>query len=508
MSDLVEDLRTVRGLYVREDYAENVKKLFRRHIEQLEPSAQIEDTLYFNHSAIPDFKVSWPRVGGVRVMRDVFLRASYASVIAGEETARVVSGDPIFLAIDDTQSVDEPGFAMSSADVARAANESHHSLLTDASAFNQISAPPVDSNPLRAVVRSNFLRGARGLVDEPVAERLTAIAPGEDEGVPDLIKNSFFEDAVVRMERTALLVQWATKPDGFENEPPAIEGSMTTDELKAVLPWLLGQSTLPAAGSRFWSDLGSLFQFEQLEELAHDLVGLDLTRLVQANLSSWSARRAYLGLNVPFKAEQVVASTESDLPIDANTGVRADAGDQSATGTDSQMQKPSTPTLPVGWLADSGTIGYAVGPYLVRVSNSGNKLKARPGSSVPRWSSTTALLAPYAVSSVSVSGVERALRVDARESSNVRDDVERVVQSVSDSYFVERVDVSLPAPDDSVGEHERHTVGLDFAGGIAIASSPVQIGPLVQATASILGRVVLDTDLAPSTDGDQGVLES
>lgn len=450
MNQLTTALQEVRAQYVREDYAEHVKQLFRSHLEELEPGAQIEDTLYFNHSAIPDFKLSWRRRGGTVVSRDVFLRSSYASIVAADEPARIRRGDPIFLSISDTQVVEEPGFSMTNDDVARVARNATYAMLTDAHAFDEIASADLDDTPISSSVRSNFIRGGRGLVDEPVAERLISAGVDGSMTLTSLIRESFSEDAVARMERTAQLVDWALDPDRVDAESLMIRGAMSTEEVRSVLPWALRRGTL-SADSRFWSDLGSLFEFEQLEELTTELQGLDLSPLFEANVDRWSARRAYLGLNV------------------------------SATGDPSEAQS--------GWRVDGGTFGLARGSALVRVSTSGNRLKARPGSVIPRWTGLASKLGDYAVRSVSISGIERAVRVDARESSDVLNDVARLTESVSDSYFVDRVEIALRDVADEEGHVERHNADVDFAGGLIVSPAPVRLSDLTGAALGLLGRV-------------------
>jgi hypothetical protein len=469
MSDLIEGLQAARESYVREDYAANVKRLFREHFEALEPDAEIEDTLYFNHSAIPDFKLTWGRGASGKSSRDVFLRSSYAAVVAGNETTQITTGDPVFLSISADQTVEEPGFSMTTADVARVANQARYALLTDAAAFREMAAPVGDLNPLSAIVRSNFMRGGRGLVDEPIAEQLRAKTQDTDGNVTDLIRENFFEDAVFRMERTAQLVQWALSPTTGVDQPK---------------------------GDGFWKALGSLFSLEQLEDLAPELDGVDLTSLLQANLTVWSARRAYLGLNIPPES---LAAEQVDEEDGAVQQVNAE--------TDSQTRPTSE--APDAWRFDSGTLAFLHGPFAVRVGNSGYKLKARPGSSTPKWTDTGDRLDEYAVRSVSVAGIERAFRVDAKESSNIKDDVDKVVESVEDTYFVSHVEVMLPGPPEDAGtEVDLRPVVVDFAGGIAIADGPVQVGSLVRVATNIMGKRQLDDELAePQSEGTEGVDE-
>lgn len=486
MSDLIAALQAARESYVREDYASKVKQVFRKHLELLEPDAEIEDTLYFNHSAIPDFKLTWGRGSKGRSSRDIFLRSSYAAVIAGKDAVQITKGDPVFLSLSTSQEVEEPGFTMTKADVSHAASQSDHTLLTDAVAFQEFSEPTTSNNPLSSVVRSNYLRGGRGLVDEPVAERLLLAGDQNDEDLTALIKESFFDDAVARMERTALLVQWAKAPDTTPDELAKIGGTMSTDELRSILPWLLSTATAPR-GDSFWKTLGSLFTFEQLESLAMELDGLDLTRLVQANLSDWSAKRAYVGINT---------RAERDTSKSAET---ATEDDDAAPGEASQEPSDSSS----GWRFESGTLGLALDSTMVRVSNSGYKLKARPGSWTPLWSKAVSRLGDYPLRSASIAGIERSFRIDARESDSVQRDVETVVESVEDRYFVTSVEVELPTVKLEDEEAESRSVSIDFSGGIAISDGAVQFGALTRVAANVLANEGLDKNLQrPRTDED------
>jgi hypothetical protein len=464
MTELVPALQNIRSNFVRDDYVSRVKAVMQDHLQFLEPDALVEDTHYFNHSAIPDFKLTWGRGRNEKAHRDVYLRSTYASVVASDDAGHIREGDPVFLALDAEQNVNEPGFVMTRENVSQATSNTTHTLLTDAAALDEISVPlSQDSNPMTSVIRSNFLRGARGLVDEPVVEALVqASAPAQGGSVSELIRQSFFEDAVFRMERTALLVQWALDPSQWEatDANPLLDGAMSTEELRSILPWLLAQETLPVDGA-FWGSLGGLFAFEQLEELATELEGVDISALVRANLSTWSVRRGYLGLNIQEVEQEANASK---------------------------------------WAFSSGTLGFARGAQMIRVSNSGAKLKTRPGSHRPRWDAVRPSLADFSLRSVSLSGIERSLRVVANQSENLNPDVNTLVETVADDYFVDKVEISLPVVAADDVEDGTVQVELDFAGSIAVSPSPVQLGAIVQAVSNVLGHNSLDSDLNVRTE--------
>lgn len=447
MSNLFEALSNARSNLVRDDYADRVKALVHEHLRALEPAAKIEDTKYFNHSAIPDFKLTWDQRNGVRAQRDVFIRASYASVIAADETGYFQSGDPIFLALDSNVEVNEKGFHISREDLSAAVQDTERTLLTDAAAFDEIASNHGDAeSPISSAIRNNFLNGARGLVDEPVASALTG--PQLTENSPeiiDLVRANFVEDAVLRMERTATLVDWAldTERELTAEELKKLEGRMTTDELSAYLPWLLSRAE-EQRDVLFWSTLGGLFDVELLEGIADSLEGMDLTDLVNANLRTWSARRGYLGLNID--ADELVGAT---------------------------------------WKMVQGTLAYGIGERLIRVSNSGNKLKARPSTHSPQWERVRPRLENFSLKGITLTGLERNVTLSAKQSDDINLDIGKIVETVSDDYFVESVEVLIDAVPGA--EPALEPVAIDFPGAIAIADMPVQLGSLIETTAKLIG---------------------
>ncbi|WP_160478973.1 hypothetical protein [Clavibacter michiganensis] len=402
--------------------------------------------------------------------------------MASDETSRITEGAPVFLSIDASQQVNEPGFTMTEADVASAAARSHSSMLTDAVAFESMSAPASSPNPLSSMVRSNFLRGARGLVDEPIAQRLRQVENEAAEAVTGLIRETFSEDAVVRMERTTLLVQYALDPGLFGARLHELNGRMSTDELRAFLPWLLNQDNLQLDSS-FWSSFGGLFDFAQLEQLADDLDAVDISMLVVGNSRSWSARRAYVGLYVP-------SSQDADQDADYNRDQDRDLSESNDEHV--EVRSSDAPT----WAFRQGTLSLNIGERLIRVSNSGNKLKARPGSMAPKWDALGDVLGEYDLNSVSVTGVARSFRVDARESADVKSDIDSVVASVEDNYYVNFVEIYLEVVRQEDGALvEMFPVTVDFAGSILVAPVGVQMGQLVRAAAVIIGGTNLSETL-------------
>ncbi len=438
----MQALQEIRSIYVRDEYANKVKAAVREYLEEMEgKTAEVEDTLYFNHSAIPDFVIRWD---GGQKRRDFYIRASYAEIVAADEVVQIRSGDPVFMSIDTKQSFQEAGFELSPVSLAHEARKSGHTLLTDPSAISEISSSADKVDPLATLMKSNFLRGARGLVDEPVAEALIGARSRLEEGrVGDLIKEKFFEDAAFRMERTAAIMQWAKSGSGQDGPLESVlHGSMSLEELQSILPWILRESRAPH-DPNFWSQLGGMMTLEQLEEMAADIEGMNITPLVQANAHRWSAKRGYLGLNI----------SNEEAPRDGY------------------------------WSFDHGTLGLNLQGLRIRLSVSGHKLRSRPGRSSLRWESVKQVLRDYRLQSVSLSGIERSLAIEAKASNDLNADVSKIADSVEDDYFIDRVALQIPSP----GQEEPASVDVDFAGSLVTADRPAELASLTRVVLDVVG---------------------
>jgi hypothetical protein len=188
-----------------------------------------------------------------------------------------------------------------------------------------------------------------------------------------------------------------------------------------------------------------MFSFDILEGLAYELEGLDITNLVEANLGAWSAKRSYLGLNIT-----------PDGTYDDHSS----------------------------WRFQGGTLGLAVQERMVRISNSGHKLRTRPGAASRRWDDVRAKIAEYRVHSVSLSGIERSFRIEANQSEDINKDVQVFASTVEDDYFVDRVQLLLRVPEE---DGPGAAVDVDFSGSMAIADRAVELGALVRVTLEVIG---------------------
>ena len=236
-----EALRTAMDTTDPRAYIERVKSVVASELRLLDVSAEVADTQYFNHSAVPDFVVTWPSERGER---RIFLRDSYESIEAGDDEHYLAKIEPVLLSLDEAA----PDFDRLSP---RQVERSARTLVTNVEAIEVIGkSAGHDSSPLANLVRANFIRGARGhidqaragaLIDTPALELHTESLGQQD--LHALITDSFFEDAAARITRTARLIDLALHATGDDLREGlgSIGGKLSLAELRHLLPWLLTQ---------------------------------------------------------------------------------------------------------------------------------------------------------------------------------------------------------------------------------------------------------------------------
>lgn len=471
-----EALRSAADVHDGLKYIDRVKTVVRRQLSDVDPAAKIEDTHYFNHSAIPDFVVTWP---GERGERGVYLRDSYASIAAGEDARYLDDSDPMLLSLETVRAdarreltgsaSDLEGSAQQTEEAAEstvfafgpmtgesgemaetAAGPRGRALLTDVLAVEMIAdAVGPDSSPMASLVKANLIRGGRGLVDEARAGVLIEASAGllaEGGAVGDLIETTFMEDAATRISRTALLISLAmnTRGRALDDALKAIGGRLSIAELRVLLPWLLTQ---PAAAGNldFWRYVGKLTQFKDIEDIGNEFEGLDLTPLIVANADQWVAKWAYVGLAAP----------------------RDDA----------------EPELAPRWTFVGRRLAIDLGTDRLLVAHNGQLIKARESSSSATWDALRAPLASRRLAGVSLRGIRRSVTVDAEQSPDVRTDVEEISTSLEDRYFVTHATIRVPAP---AGGEGLHDVGVDFGGGTVHAPAGATIRDIAGIAAEVL----------------------
>lgn len=442
----LESLSAARDTHDPAEYVRRVKNVVRDELVLLDPTSAIETTAYFNHTAVPDFVVSWPgdasRHNAPR--REVFLRHSYRSILEG--------GDEIYLDHSDAMLLSIAPESETNALPSNPARAQSRLLVTDSAAVQVVAREEQnEAGPLGELIRANFIRGAKGRIDPPSAAQLVELddagsnlEPGEAEA---LIALSFSEDAAARITRTARLIEFALR--GESTPSSELRGRLSLAELRYLLPWLLGRDP-SSINPEFWSYVGQLFGFKELESIREDLVDLDLTPLVQANAQRWGARRAYVGLAV---------SADEDRP---------------------------SPAEPRGWGFQAGSLSALsvdVGPRRLFIAAAGTLLKARPTTSSASWEQVRPAVVGGRLRRVDLRGIRRSVSINAEQSPDIQSDVEEVTRSLDDDYFVDAVTLRFDAPGDAEGSVD---LDVQFDQGLVVAVADASLADLTRAALGVL----------------------
>ncbi len=425
-------------------YIDRVKAVVQNQLQELDSTARIEDTRYYNHSAIPDFVVSWP---GERGERRVYLRDSYRSIIAGDDERYLRKLDPVLLALDSADYKDRGVRAGRRTSL----DNSPRALVTDANAVEVLAGERDGENasPIGSLVRANFVRGGKGYVDHDRAELLLGGGSTTDgiEIASALISENFIEDAALRITRTAQLIDFALH--GRQEDPeerPTISGKLSLAEIRHLLPWLLTQQAA-SENTSFWRFIGTMMTFDDLERIRDDLAGIDLSPLIRANSDAWEAKWAYLGVSRSF----------------SNT--------------------PENTSPPGRWSFDSGRLGMDIADQRVLIARNGKLIRAREGNSAASWDDLRDPLSAYRLARVVLHGIRRSIAVDALESPDVRGDIEEVANSLEDRYYVTEATLRVPSRSAEDGQSD---LVVDFGGSIVRATDSASIRDLTSIAFRVL----------------------
>ncbi|MGO4585547.1 hypothetical protein AB4Z38_16940 [Arthrobacter sp. 2RAF6] len=383
-----------------EAYIDRVKNTVRDELRELDGTAQVVDTHYFNHSAIPDFILTWPKI---KYQRALYLRDSYESVMAAQDVKSLDSAAPILLSLSDLKSPQE-----------RPRDQvGEKSLITDPSAVDLIAETSHSgSSPMAALVRANFARGARGVVDAPRASRLVelsdspAAVQSANSPLPDFVRDNFLEDTAREMTRTAQLMELALGHE-LSDAQEAPFGPLSAAEVRHLVPWILRNARIPNSDP-LWKKLGTMMTFADLDAIKKDLAGINLDPLIRANSDAWRAKRAYVGL----------ASWDHDNP-------EAVANSH--------------------WAVVGSSIGRNVKEERLHLADSARTLRGRSAQSSVLWTDLAEPARDFRLSRVELRGVTRSVAINAEESSDVREDVERVSESFDERFFVSEVGIRFPS---------------------------------------------------------------
>jgi hypothetical protein len=434
-----------------EDVIEGVKAAVHRELLDLDPKSKVEDTKYFSHSFVPDFVVSWSDAGRAG-RRDVYLRPSLASTLAAQDVQSLGDHSPVLLSLHRPE---EPSLEEAARrDVGEHAPDT---LVTGVSALDAFTGDPAADEPLQALVRPNLVRGGRGVISGSTLTALHAPLTGGPEDVSRLeafgalVRQAFVPDAATRLERAAQILEIGLTGDiaaltpGLDVDPreELLRGRLSDVEMQVLLPYLLGRPDVTREPA-FWTHVGSMLDLARLEGMFDVLGGLNLTPLVEPNLSRWEATRAALV----------------------------------ATGDPGEDQ-PS-----VIWRAMGRTLAINLGEWRLHVTADKRRLPGREDSLQARWDDLVPVLRGRPVTAVALNGIQRRVNVNADQAADVFGDVAAIRQSIQDDFFVPTVTVR-PSFDDDAAE-----VTVDFTRMLATASPPARVSDLAEIAAALLGHRV------------------
>ncbi|KAA1397781.1 hypothetical protein [Aeromicrobium ginsengisoli] len=455
MSTFEEELQAATDTRIPADFISGVKRVVQQRLTSLDPTLRLEDTQYFNHSAIPDFVATWP---GEKDSRPIYLRDSYEAVRASQDATVLAAKEPVVLALH---------VQGTRPDLQTNSNEGRAGqvLVTDSAAVDVVRADPDADSPLGELVRANFIRGGRGLIDEPRASSLVQLErvpdggqPRDNERTTALIGDSFSSDAATRIVRTAQLIALAGTPDlnadQIAQTSELVQGRLSLAELKHLLPWLLQQRR--GASETFWRHVGSMMRFEDLESIRSELRELDLTPVIVANAAHWTAKRAYIGVSLPI-----------------------------AGGEDLEARREY-------WSFVDGALGIDFGEQRLSIAHLGTMLKPRKGTASIPWSRLSPALSGFQIAAVELKGIRRSVTVTAEQSDDIAEDVRDVTESLDDHYSVTRVDLRFAKPDqDGTTDAE-----VQFENELVVGDHGVAIRDTVRTALSVLNLgAVPDNDL-------------
>ncbi|MGY4719291.1 hypothetical protein [Naumannella huperziae] len=404
------------------DYTTAVKSLFRDYITETDPGATVSDTGYFNHSAVPDYVLKWNR----SEKRLVYLRRSYEEIAGNADADRFSATDNLVVSLNEAagESIAESRIRE------RIENSGENRLLVTGGLaldrFAERLSSSAAASPISTVVSGQVLHSGRGLIDAEQAERLMSA----QSGITSDIERNFLPEMAEQLRASVEIVAAMSDP---ALPPPGSSELLTISSARAVLPWLLRQDNR-RSDDEFWAALGSRVTLETLTSISDDLAGLDLTPLVSASWSTWLASRGAIGLAPPDEVEEEVR-----------------------------------------WQLVNRVLTRTQGSDALRFATYGQALKARGLQSSALWQVVSSLLpADSRVLEIELRGVDRSITLRANESPNLHQDVEDVVGSVQDNFYVERLVVQLGRVD------EDRQVELAFGDRMAYGSGNATLKDLAE----------------------------
>lgn len=413
------------------DVIEGVKTAVIDELKRLDPTLKIRKTDYFNHSYAPDLVAVW-REAGKEQERRIFIRGSLSSVVAAEDVESLADQEPLLIGLGDEKK-------KVLADLRKQLPASTRTLATEVSATSRIPTLTRDQQrdtQLSGLVRANIVRGGRGLLSDRAADRIVAVE--EDEPLEALkafqttVRQLFTGATAERLNRTAgLLTQFFEEHPSQETLALLREEPLLDGELRVVLPYVLRRASEVRA-PEVWDALASMLTLERLESMSPSLADLDLTPIVARAAKSMTAGRSAL-----FPNAEVANDEQAELP-------------------------PS-------WKVRNGRLVADVHRWALWMGTDARKIRARDDGTDARWDELSAPLRSFDLTAIELHGLSRQLAVGNEDPDTLREDVERIRETIEDDFHVAAVTVR------EKGDADAGEVKVEFEGAIGTGKATVAL---------------------------------
>ena len=428
MTNLAEAVESADSQTDPDAYIDQVKRAVIGSIEDLDSSVRIKDTGYFNHSAVPDFVLTWADRG--KTERPLYVRRSFDELEAGHDVERLAATAPIFLSVGPSEATDRE---VTERRLGIDPTRDRQVLVTDSATVDRFTGEADGSSPLSGAVAGQILPAGRGLIDASKAE--SVLNPNAD--VLRELETVLSADALESVSVVAGVIAAALGADVPISELDVEPFSLR--EARELLPWLLSNQNV-TGNSDFWSYVASRLTLKHLEHAHEDLQDVDLTNLCKHGWTQWTAQGARLGAVVRGPEEVV----------------------------------------PDGWYMRKKLLTCEVGDAALRFATYGQALKENDKAvSSAAWEVIEPRLAEVSLLQVILRGLVRSIRIGAEEASDVKDDTRSVLESVTDRYYIDELTIRY-----GLASEER-VVRLDLASQLAFNQGQANVRDLANALAQI-----------------------
>lgn len=399
------------------EYMRLVKNAVIASVEEVDDAVTINDTGYFNHSAVPDLVLHWS--GRTRAERPLYLRRSFEEMEAGHDVSRLANAGPVFLSVgpqrpprrqeagDERRPDTDADRELDADREAREDRESTESrlqmgqdanngvLVTTASTLDRFSetAGSRSRSPLAGAVASQLLPAGRGLIDD---RRADVVLGATTDSLQQLV-GILSDEALASVSNVAHLVTAAL--GGDLGQLGLDESLLSLEEAGDILPWALTSQDV-VGGDAFWQEVARRVNVKMLEQLGEILEGIDLNPLCRAGLNHWMPRAGLLGAAAPDEAGKYRSSPQ--------------------------------------WMISRKLLTLEVGDAAFRFASYGQAAKALGKVSSVTWEIIRPRIQAE-LRDIRLRGVARSIRLSAEESTDVSGDADNILASVTDRYYVDEV---------------------------------------------------------------------